>query len=376
MINYNITAVLAANRNLPLLESFYEMFRRDFPEIPIVISMLQAPEGFKEWASNIEDPNTTILQGSPKDGHNVSFSELYNAGINAVQTKNLVLIHDDMVFDEDFFRNLDRDIDRAGTFLEYYTVEPPTGRGGDIRNTKGICDFGSSFNTFDIEGFRDCCRRLKQNASKELKELSKGFFLGGPKELFEKVGGFDQNTFMCFCEDDDFYVRMLLQGYQLLADKAAICYHFGSQTSRSIRTEISKEEVNSNRRFVSKWGFECRTIMNRYKEIPLDFRIRCWKVGGEGFDEKEMECVRYFAVKGNLVPKEEANFFLEKTTDKGVDLGLMLRVLGQLGISQKEPKVGTYKYPGFQVHILNPKCSSFREDTKNYLLLQREIEYE
>ena len=97
MINYNITAVLAANRNLPLLESFYEMFHRDFPEIPIVISMLQAPEGFKEWASNIEDPNTIILQGSPKDGHNVSFSELYNAGINAVQTKNLVLIHDDMI---------------------------------------------------------------------------------------------------------------------------------------------------------------------------------------------------------------------------------------------------------------------------------------
>ena len=104
MTDFNITAVVGVTSNLELFRKFYKSLR-DVTEVPVVICALQLDEStLGELLQIVDgDANVSVVRGKPVDGHSVSFSENYNAGINAVKTDKLVLIHTDMCFTPTFF---------------------------------------------------------------------------------------------------------------------------------------------------------------------------------------------------------------------------------------------------------------------------------
>ena len=49
------------------------------------------------------------------------------------------------------------------------------------------------------------------------------------KEVYQKVGNFDDMYYPCYCEDMDYFYRAKLKGYKLINDPKAYHYHFGDQ---------------------------------------------------------------------------------------------------------------------------------------------------
>ena len=50
-------------------------------------------------------------------------------------------------------------------------------------------------------------------------------YLMTSREVFEKVGGFDSNTFFLYCDDVDYSWRIRLEGYKVIYDPAVTVFH-------------------------------------------------------------------------------------------------------------------------------------------------------
>ena len=79
---------------------------------------------------------------------------------------------------------------------------------------------------------------------------------GGEERFFgcmkEDYLGIDGYIFKLFCEDDDIHLRHKIAGYEQKVSSAHV-YHFISKTSRV--GNYQGVEMESNKKFVQKWGF-------------------------------------------------------------------------------------------------------------------------
>ena len=261
----DITAVLAANRNLPLVEKFYTDFRKRFPTQPVAISCLGGDFNISEYIRSLEDQYTRVTVGQPKDGHTISFSESYNGAINLVQTPKLVLIHNDMIIPEDFFDVLSRELEGSeSTLINYATFQSGT----DLR---ARCPRYWLPYYRDIVDFENARALWKTVVSKTIdyQETIPEFFVAGYRSDFEKVGGFDQETFLVYSEEDGFPVRAELAGLKTYMSKRACVYHSCAQTSGMLG-ETQKRVGESVQKFKAKWdGYDSRKL---YMPDPEDVR--------------------------------------------------------------------------------------------------------
>lgn len=395
MNSYNISAVLAVNSKADLLQKFYQNFRTYHPGVPLVVSALQADPDVVEYLESIRntDPDLKIVLGCPEDGHRVSFSENYNAAINAVETDKLVLVHTDMFFGPKFFEILDSQI-TGSDFVIYTTMEPPIYI-GHRRPGKIIGDFGTSFDNFDVAGFRTYC---ESRPDKPLRDYGYGFFLAGPKSSFWDVGGFDQFTFVpVFCEDDDFVVRLRLKGYHAYLSENAVCYHFVSQTVRDRAGDpMADREFQANQAFCRKWGFEARYLWETgYETCPGALQITDRFIALEALDNSAdayMFEPIFNVVRGRDI--QVANVASHKLQTPGHDRteDITIKQLAPFSpeiATELLYKVGGLRlYPGnfktgvfrsntgeYQIEIHNPGYRTFLRDQNNYLSLQKEIRY-
>lgn len=246
-----ITAVVAANKNYNLTKSWYENFRKRFPDQLLAISCLQCQESdLENYVSSLKSSVTRVIVGSPLDNHSVSFSESYNAALNLVETDKFVFIHNDMQFTSDFFELLEKELDSLGkgSFVHYMCVEAPVFTahhrvGKVIHSWSGMEDFNNY-----VLGLKT---RLPELSSDE---VIGWFFRAGWVSDIHKIGGFDQNTYKVFCEDLDLVLRTRLAGYKTYQSNWACVYHFVSQTANTLdRDELEKI---SARKFYQKWGIE------------------------------------------------------------------------------------------------------------------------
>jgi GT2 family glycosyltransferase len=245
----NISFVLAVYNKLDLTKECYKYLRKQYPEVPLVISSGGSSDGTKEWLESLDDDFLSFIH----DDDRLTFSDTYNAGIKIVDTEKLVLIHNDMVIGDGFLESIERLL-KPNMLLSYTTVEPPIFK-GHKRPGKVLLDFGTSFHNFNHFQFNNYVQQWKDSD-----KLYDGavFFMSGYKKMFEDVGMFDGFSFVpCFCEDDDFLIRAKLKGYELKTCDSAVTYHFVSQTSRfseDMKNNRLKIEMDSNRNFVRKWG--------------------------------------------------------------------------------------------------------------------------
>jgi GT2 family glycosyltransferase len=272
----NITFVLAVFNKLDLTQNCYKRVRQIYPDAPLVISSGGSSDGTKEWLESLIDENLSYIHDDDK----LTFSENYNAGINLVDTDNLVLIHNDMVIGYGFLENLSTLLEQnPNTLLSYTTIEPPIFK-GHRRPGKILIDLGSGFDNFNQHQFDSLVEQMKNNCS-----LYDGatFFMSGTKKMFEDVQGFDGFSFVpAFCEDDDFLIRAKLKGYKLKTTECAVVYHFVSQTSRfgdDFKKDRMTIEVASNRNFVRKWGIPIGAFNElRYWE-DKEFKYKTFSIG-------------------------------------------------------------------------------------------------
>jgi GT2 family glycosyltransferase len=305
----NISFVLAVYNKLDLTKECYKYLRKQYPEVPLVISSGGSSDGTKEWLESLDDDFLSFIH----DDDRLTFSDTYNAGIKIVDTEKLVLIHNDMVIGDGFLESIERLL-KPNMLLSYTTVEPPIFK-GHKRPGKVLLDFGTSFHNFNHFQFNNYVQQWKDGD-----KLYDGavFFMSGYKKMFEDVGMFDGFSFVpCFCEDDDFLIRAKLKGYELKTCDSAVTYHFVSQTSRfseDMKNNRLKIEMDSNRNFVRKWGIPIVSFNEiRYWE-DKEFKYNTFSMGLTTRNKNRLIEIEPFFDKINLgtipddyVEKEQPN---------------------------------------------------------------------
>ncbi len=83
-----------------------------------------------------------------------------------------------------------------------------------------------------------------------------------PRKLFEQLGGFDHETFFLYCDDLDFSWRIRLEGYKLIYQPKAVCFHAKrlSKQGKWEPTEAEKYYSTESAIFIAyKWSNNERT---------------------------------------------------------------------------------------------------------------------
>lgn len=390
------TVVLGAYKNLELTVSFIQDIHDRFTSVEICVGMLGNTEEyqtalmarFKGW------DRITLIGG--KFQERVTFSENWNAAISQVRTRKFVFLHNDMYVHQDFFSGLDEYLYEFGkeSFYLYTTVEPLENR-GFVRPGKVVAPFGHSLEDFKQADF---CKFATEYMNKHRGDVVKGygFYLAGFTESLLDVGGFDSRTFNpYFCEDDDLNVRIRLKGYKVIVVPTALVYHFGSKTIRlETQSSMSSVEIESNRKFARKWGFEARYLWDTGYEYaeevsigteyilyqssgnlrPLDIVNVEPLVDGLVLSKEEYEQTRkYFEETGTtgkvfIEDAVEPNILI--TQNGSVDFTTFAKIVGDLRYHHKHLVPGAVsQVQGLRIEILKTKPYATRIDPVNYLSL-------
>lgn len=186
-------------------------------------------------------PNETQIEIIVSEDNTVTMGVNYNNAVAKAKGEKIILLHNDMVIKPGFIEQMDKDIVK-GRITAYTRVEPPIYP--DIYAGKVLLDCGTSLETFNKDKFF--------NFNIEDTTLLDGgaqMFFGCMKEDYLGIDGY---TFKLFCEDDDLHLRHKIAGYEQKVSSAHV-YHFISKTSRV--GNYQDVEMESNKKFVQKWGF-------------------------------------------------------------------------------------------------------------------------
>jgi len=197
----------------------------------------------KNLVNNIRSiyPDETQVEIIVSEDDTVTMGVNYNNAVARAKGEKIILLHNDMVIKPGFVEQMDKDIVK-GRITAYTRVEPPIYP--DTYAGKIILDCGTSLETFNEDKFL--------NFNIEDTTLLDGgaqMFFGCMKEDYLGIDGY---TFKLFCEDDDLHLRHNVAGYEQKVSSAHV-YHFISKTSRV--GNYQDVEMESNKKFVKKWGF-------------------------------------------------------------------------------------------------------------------------
>lgn len=390
------SVILGAYKNLDLTIQFIQDILQRFPSVDICVGMLGNSEEYQAALLEKFGQRDGVYLAAGKAHERVTFSENWNAAMSQVRTKKFVFLHNDMYVHQDFFSGLDEYLNRFGkeSFYLYTTVEPLENR-GFVRPGKIVAPFGHSLEDFKLADFYKFVTEYTNRHRGDVIQ-GYGFYLAGFTESLLDVGGFDSRTFNpYFCEDDDLNVRIRLKGYKVTVVPTAPVYHFGSKTIRlETQSTMSDVEIESNRRFARKWGFEARYLWETGYEYaeevsigteyilyqtpgnlrPLDIINIEPLVDGIVLSKEEYEQTRkYFEESGTakkvfIEDAVEPNILI--TQNGSVDFTVFAKVVGDLRYHHKRLVPGAVsQIQGLRIEILKTKPYATRIDPVNYLSL-------
>ncbi len=77
------------------------------------------------------------------------------------------------------------------------------------------------------------------------------------KDIYKKIGGFDERFFPAFFEDDDYCIRIKKAGYKIICAEDVFIHHFLGLSTKS-NEDITKNQffIENKKRFEEKWRFK------------------------------------------------------------------------------------------------------------------------
>jgi GT2 family glycosyltransferase/glycosyltransferase involved in cell wall biosynthesis len=180
-------------------------------------------------------PNLNVIHNR----ENVGVGKAWNQGIRAAKASYVAVINNDTVVSHHWLENL----------IAGFTVNKKLGVICPHFTTQQIApDFDSKAYQYSQKPLSISYERLP-NAF----HLLVGFFFLAKKEIFEKIGMFDEQFEICLYEDADFQQRILKAGYKIGIINNVLIHHFGQRTVYTLPNWY-KFEVENRKRYIKKWG--------------------------------------------------------------------------------------------------------------------------
>lgn len=199
------------------------------PSTEIIIIKYNAPEFERDCIRSVIDNTELNYHLTVFDNYetNYGLSTIWNKLIAKSEADYIVLLNSDTVVEPKWLKNLVSLL----TKMNAGAVGPVSNRAGS-RQTQSR---GLSFTETDM--------------------LS-GFCLAFKKKVWQEVGGFDENYFLYF-EDDDFCKKLTKAGYKLYINNEVFIHHI-QRASSDKRTDIKEQFVKSKNYFENKWKVKWR----------------------------------------------------------------------------------------------------------------------
>nr|WP_060788339.1 glycosyltransferase [Geobacillus zalihae] len=221
------------------------IFRNTNPSLyEIIIVDNASTDGTKAYLNKIASEKITVI----KNKSNLGFVEACNQGARVAKGKYLVFLNNDTVPQKNWLKEMietiesDSCIGIVGAKLIY-----PTGL---LQEAGGIIwSDGTGWNY----GRGDIPSRPQYNFVKEVDYCS-GACLLIPKELFNRVGGFDRRYSPAYYEDTDLCFSVRALGYKVIYNPRAEVIHYeGITAGTDLSSGMKKYRMINHAKFVDKW---------------------------------------------------------------------------------------------------------------------------
>lgn len=177
---------------------------------------------------------------------NEGFPRGCNQGIRIASGENILLLNNDVIVTEHWLDNLlaalysSDDIGAVGPVsnsVSYYQSIPVS-----YKTIEEMQIFASAYNA--------------QPLSTDFRVRLIGFCMLIRRKIIDNIGFLDERFSPGNFEDDDYSMRILSAGYQLLLSKNTFVHHFGSSSFKKDEF-LFNELLETNRlKFIDKWGFD------------------------------------------------------------------------------------------------------------------------
>lgn len=244
--------VIPVHNNLEMTEACMESIEAYTPEEHEVIVVDNgSTDGTPEYI--LRRKGIKVIRNE----ENLGFARAVNAGIRASSGNYVVVLNNDVLVTPGWLSNL------------LYCVEsdPVVGAVGPVTgNCSGVQKIPVGFQTPE-EMFRFAERWNRPDPEKwfETARLV-AFCLLVKREVFERVGLFDERFGQGNFEDDDFCLRARLAGYKLLVAGDTYVHHIGSATFAKSKVDYGMLMGVNQGKFAHKWASRLSGFFASYRQ--------------------------------------------------------------------------------------------------------------
>ncbi|SFS50743.1 glycosyltransferase family 2 protein [Paenibacillus sp. BC26] len=176
---------------------------------------------------------------------NRGFAGATNIGMMMAKGSYLMMLNNDTIVTERWLDNMmaclnsDPAIGMVGPVTNYISgdqrIEVP------YRSVKGIAPFARLYN-------------IPNPAKWQRTDRLTGFCLLFRRELWDRTGYLDEGYRIGNYEDDDYNIRVRLQGYALAIARDSFIHHFGSVSMKALGEKFVEVNDHNLQVYVEKWG--------------------------------------------------------------------------------------------------------------------------
>jgi GT2 family glycosyltransferase len=196
------------------------------------------------WLSEQNDINLIINQ------ENLGFPKACNQGIEIANGDNILLLNNDTIVTSNWLTNM---------ITCLYSQEQVGAVGLVTNNISYYQKIPTNYSTLDeMHGFAATYNISDSNKWEECLKLV-GFCMLIKTSVVQEIGLLDEVFTPGNYEDDDYSLRIRLNGYRLMVCRDTFIHHYGSASFKENNSKYAELLMTNRRKFKDIWGFDAET---------------------------------------------------------------------------------------------------------------------